>query len=154
ANGVATFGGLSIDRAGAGYTLGASAAGLFPATSGAFTVTNPVPALAGLSPSAASAGGPAFTLNVTGTGFLSGSVVLWGGPPRPTGLVGGDALSAAFGRADIAASGTVAVTVANPGPGGGGSNALSFVVNAPTPTPTSTPTPTATATAGVAPRAY
>lgn len=39
AAGVATFTGLSIDRSGVAYTLGATSAGLTPATSGAFTVT-------------------------------------------------------------------------------------------------------------------
>jgi CSLREA domain-containing protein len=39
--GVASFGGLSIDRAGAGYTLIASAAGLSPATSAPFNITVP-----------------------------------------------------------------------------------------------------------------
>lgn len=36
--GVATFSGLSIDKAGSGYTLRASASGLTPDTSGAFTI--------------------------------------------------------------------------------------------------------------------
>ncbi len=39
ASGVATFAGLSIDRAGAGYTLAASSGGLTGATSPAFTIT-------------------------------------------------------------------------------------------------------------------
>ena len=38
-NGVATFGNLSINRTGSGYTLGASAAGLTGATSTAFSIT-------------------------------------------------------------------------------------------------------------------
>lgn len=38
-NGVATFNGMSIDSAGAGYTLGASASGLTGATSNTFNVT-------------------------------------------------------------------------------------------------------------------
>jgi hypothetical protein len=44
AGGVATFSGLSIDSAGAGYTLTATASGLSSATSGAFTVL-PAPAV-------------------------------------------------------------------------------------------------------------
>src|SRR5204862_424251 len=38
-NGVATFAGLSIDKAGVGYTLAASASGLTGATSSAFDIT-------------------------------------------------------------------------------------------------------------------
>jgi hypothetical protein len=40
--GVATFSNLTLDKAGVGYTLVASATGLTPATSGAFTITAPV----------------------------------------------------------------------------------------------------------------
>jgi hypothetical protein len=43
-NGVATFGGLSIERAAAGYTLTASASGLASGASAAFTVTPGAPA--------------------------------------------------------------------------------------------------------------
>ena len=42
-NGVATFSGLSIDRAGNGYTLTAAASGLSGATSGAFNITTTPP---------------------------------------------------------------------------------------------------------------
>jgi hypothetical protein len=42
-NGIATFADLRIDRAGAGYSLSASATGLSGATSSAFTVTEPPP---------------------------------------------------------------------------------------------------------------
>jgi hypothetical protein len=38
-NGIATFSDLSIDLAGAGYTLHASATGLTDADSGPFTIT-------------------------------------------------------------------------------------------------------------------
>ena len=40
ASGVATFAGLSIDKSGAGYTLGATSSGLTSATSTTFTVTH------------------------------------------------------------------------------------------------------------------
>ena len=45
--GVATFANLSIDKAGTGYTLTASATGLTGATSGAFNVVAPVSVSAG-----------------------------------------------------------------------------------------------------------
>ena len=60
--GVATFSGLSIDRAGTGYTLGASAGGLVAATSSAFNVQTGAAARLGLTtePSASAANGVAF----------------------------------------------------------------------------------------------
>src|ERR1700744_2075252 len=45
-------------------------------------VANPTPAVTTLAPSQYSAGGPAFTLTVTGTGFMSTSQVLWNGVAR------------------------------------------------------------------------
>ena len=50
-NGRATFSGLSVDRAGAGYQLSATATGLTGTTSSAFTITQPVPASISISPS-------------------------------------------------------------------------------------------------------
>lgn len=48
------------------------------------TPPNPTPTITSLSPSSATAGGPAFTLTVTGTQFISGSQVLWNGSQAPT----------------------------------------------------------------------
>src|SRR2546428_6373784 len=45
------------------------------------TNTNPVPTTTGLSPTAAVAGGPGFTLTVTGTNFIGGT-----GDPKTTRL--------------------------------------------------------------------
>jgi hypothetical protein len=44
----------------------------------------PAPVITSLSPSRATAGGPAFTLKVIGTGFLGTDVVLWNGKPLAT----------------------------------------------------------------------
>jgi len=68
--GVATFGNLSINTAGAGYTLFAAALGLTGATSAAFTITPPP---AGLTFAAVSAGGD-HTCGVT----TSGAAYCWG----------------------------------------------------------------------------
>lgn len=43
-----------------------------------YTVGPPVPVITSLSPSSAAAGGAAFTLTITGTGFVPGIEVLWG----------------------------------------------------------------------------
>ena len=93
-----------------------------------FVVGNPVPTITGLNPSSATPGGPAFTLTVNGTGFISSSVVRWKGANRTTTYVSSTRLTAAITAADIAAAGTASVTVFNPAPGGGASNAAPFVV--------------------------
>jgi parallel beta-helix repeat protein len=94
-----------------------------------FQVTNPAPALTGISPDAAIAGDPAFILTVEGTGFVPESVVRWNGEDRATTFVSETRLTASISAADIAASGTQDVTVFTPGPGGGTSAALSFLVS-------------------------
>jgi hypothetical protein len=99
-----------------------------------------VPAIAALSPSSATAGGPAFNLTVNGTNFGGKAVVNWNGTPQVTTIVSGKQVVAAIPAAAIAASGRVAVTVTNPGTpgtgmyGGGGtlaetSSPMNFTVN-------------------------
>ena len=106
-------------------------------TSNALTFTvaasNPVPALTSLSPSSATAGGPGFTLTITGTGFVPASAVRWNGNPRTTTYVSSTQLQAAIPASDIVGAGTAQVTVLTPSPGGGTSNALPVTVAASTP---------------------
>ncbi|HEY1014002.1 MAG TPA: choice-of-anchor D domain-containing protein [Herpetosiphonaceae bacterium] len=92
---------------------------------------NPLPAIEQLGPSAAAAGGPAFTLDVVGTGFVAGSKVRWNGQDRPTTFVSGSQLKATIAAADLTQPGAMGVTVFTPAPGGGTSNAATFTVNAP-----------------------
>ena len=102
------------------------------ATSPAITVDpslRPAPLATSLSPTNANVGGPALTLTVTGSGFISESVVRWNGIARPTTFVSGTSLQAAISAADIAAVGTAQVTVFTPGPGGGTSSPLTFTIN-------------------------
>ena len=96
------------------------------------TTTNPVPSLTGLSPNSAVAGGPAFTLTVNGSNFVSGAVVQWNGAARTTTFVSAAQVTATILASDIAASGSAQVTVVNPSPGGGTSNALTFTVTSTT----------------------
>jgi hypothetical protein len=99
-----------------------------PAT---FTImqANPVPTITGLNPASAVAGSPAFTLTVTGTNFVSGSLVRWNGANRPTTFVSGTQLTAAIPAADVATTGNASVTVFNPAPGGGVSNPQTFNIS-------------------------
>jgi len=99
-----------------------------------FTITaanNPVPAITNLQPSSATAGSTAFTLTVTGTGFVSSSVVNFNGNARTTTFVSATQVTAAILASDVASTGTPSVTVTNPTPGGGTSNPLTFTITAP-----------------------
>jgi hypothetical protein len=103
---------------------------------------NPSPVISTLSPSAAPAGGAAFTLTVNGTGFITSSVVLWNGAARPTSFVSATQLRAAIAAADIATLGQSSVTVSTPAPGGGVSNAVVFSATPPPALSVSTTTAT------------
>ncbi len=88
-------------------------------TSATFTIAA-APAISSLSPSSAMEGGPAFTLTVNGTGFLSGAVVHWNGTALTTSFVGATQLTAQVPASLIAAPGTATVTVVESGVTSGG----------------------------------
>ncbi|MGB9752066.1 IPT/TIG domain-containing protein, partial [Roseiflexus castenholzii] len=67
-----------------------------------FTITNPTPTITAISPSSAPAGGSGFTLTITGTNFVNGSVVRWNGNPRATTFVSSTQLTATIPAGDIA----------------------------------------------------
>jgi len=92
--------------------------------------TAPVPLASSLSPSSASAGAPGLTLSVSGSGFLSSSVVRWNGVDRATTFVGTTQLRAAIAASDLATASSVPVSVFTPAPGGGTSPTLPFTVTA------------------------
>lgn len=98
---------------------------------------NPVPVVTSVAPATATAGGPAFTLTVNGSGFMTGSTVHWNGGARSSQLVSATQLTASIQSADIAATGTAQVTVVNPKPGGGTSSAIAFAIQNPAPVATS-----------------
>ena len=93
-----------------------------------YVTNNPVPAAASLSPSSANAGGSAFTLTVTGSSFISSSVVKWNGTSLTTTYVSSTSIKGAVTAAMIASAGTATVTVFNPTPGGGTSAGLTFSI--------------------------
>ena len=78
----------------------------------------PMPAVASLSPSSATAGGGQFLLTVNGAGFRHDSVVNWNGAFVVTTFVSLHQLFAVIPAADITQPGTVAVFVFNPPEGG------------------------------------
>ncbi len=114
----------------------ATSPGITSALSNAITVSNPVPTISAISPTSTTAGGSNFTLTVTGTNFVSNSVVNINGSPRATTFASSTQISATILAADIASSGTSSITVTNPTPGGGTSNSLTLTVTAPAPSAT------------------
>jgi len=93
------------------------------------TGSNPSPTVSSLSPSSALAGGPALTLTVNGTGFVTGSTVQFKGSNRGTTFVTATQLTATLTAADILTAGTAAVSAVNPTPGGGTSPAATFTIS-------------------------
>ena len=92
-----------------------------------------------LAPANASAGGSTFTLNVFGSGFITGTVVQWNGKTLPTQLVE-DAnanilyVTATVDQSLITKAGTIPVNTLNPHSGStnnGLSNTITFIINPP-----------------------
>jgi hypothetical protein len=103
-------------------------------TSGALSFTinkpaNPAPTITSLSPSSTTAGGPAFTLTVDGTQFISTSQVLWNGSQAPTTYESSTSLTAQIPASNLGSVGSASVAVQNPTPGGGTSGSLIFSIN-------------------------
>jgi hypothetical protein len=85
------------------------------------------PSITSVQPATVSAGGPAFTLTVNGSGFLSGSTVKWSGTSLPTSYSSDSLVTASVPANLIAICGRFPVTVTNPS---GTSNAnVTVVVN-------------------------
>ena len=109
--------------------------------SGTGVTSNPQPVLAMLSPTTATAGGAGFTLTLTGTNFVAGTIVEWNGVALTTTIVSATQVTAMVPAGDLTTGGAILVTVFNPLPGGGTSPALTltiadFAVSSPTPTQT------------------
>ncbi|HKW65252.1 MAG TPA: hypothetical protein VJN89_22055, partial [Candidatus Acidoferrum sp.] len=91
-----------------------------------------------ISPSIVATGGPAFTLTVNGGGFAPSAVVNVGPNgtnPRLTTFVNANQLLASIPASDIAAAGTLPISVTTPNPGGTTSEPKTlFIAQAPTAT--------------------
>jgi uncharacterized protein (TIGR03437 family) len=92
-----------------------------------FTISAPTPVLTSVSPNSASAGSSSFTLTANGSGFLSGSKVLWNTTPLSTSYVSGNELMALVSSSFIASPGFATIAVQNPG--GPTSSSLAFTIN-------------------------
>ncbi len=117
---------------------------------GGFTIStaNPIPLTSRLNPSSVVAGGTDFTLVVTGSNFISGSIVKWNGVSKGTNYVSPTQLNATITSTDIGSAGSASVTVFNPAPGGGTSNAQTFTITAPNPIPSTSSLNPSSAVAG------
>jgi hypothetical protein len=93
-----------------------------------FTVNNPVPVLTSLSTTKANAGGPGFTLTLSGSNFVTNSVTRWDGADRATTYVSASEIRASILENDLFAGGLCAVTVVNPIPAGGTSGTIYVTV--------------------------
>lgn len=103
-----------------------------PGGGGGTAITGPpavgasnAPVVAALSPASAPAGGPAFTLTVSGSDFTPDAVVRWNGASRATSYASPTSLTASIPASDLAQPGSVPVTVAEPN---GTSNTKTFAV--------------------------
>src|ERR1019366_7767807 len=106
--------------------------GLPTSNSLTLTVTG-TPAITALSPASVTAGGPSFTLTVTGSSFFAGATVRWNAHALTTALISSTQLTAAVPAASIATAGTALIDV-----WAGGSTysnaALFRITSAPAPT--------------------
>ncbi len=130
ANGIATFVNLSVTNAGgSNLTLVASAPYLTPTNSTAFNITNPAPVISGIDPFFVPADVGGFTIIVTGSSFVNGSVVYWNGMPLATTYVSPTELTAMVPGSYVTSTGSALITVGNPGPGGGLTGSLAFSID-------------------------
>ena len=97
-----------------------------------FSVDNPAPVISKITPSNVVAGSPDTLLDITGSGFLSTTVINWNGAVLSTTFVSTVEVKATLPAADLAGSSTGMITSVNPAPGGGGSAVTTFNVNSPT----------------------
>ena len=107
--------------------------GLYTSAALPFSVRNPIPTLAEHTPNPIFSASPSFTdppflddagqtvynLVLSGTGFVSNSVVLWNNSPRPFRIMGENQIEVLLSPADVALPGNNQITVTNPPPGGG-----------------------------------
>src|SRR5437763_355842 len=72
------------------------------------------PTLASINPATVTAGGDQFTLDATGTNFVSGTILLWGGNALPTTVTSATRLTAKVNALQIASPGNVNIRAIKP----------------------------------------
>ena len=91
-----------------------------------FTINNPSPSITAIDPLSAAAGA-AFTVTVTGTGFVASSAVSLNSIPLTVIAQTGTTLTAVAGEGTFTSVGSYSIVVFNPGPGGG-SDSIGFAI--------------------------
>lgn len=102
-----------------------------------FTVNNPLPQLTSLSVTKALVNSEEMTLDIAGSGFVSGVTVNFGSVALTPTVVSPNQITIRIPKDSLAKSGILAVSASNLSPGGGISNSLEFAVENPAPTLTS-----------------
>ena len=98
-----------------------------------FTVLNPLPEVVSLSAASVIAGSSDFTLEISGSNFVSDTTVAFGPLVLTPTAWTATRLTATVPASAIARAGVLSLSVASPSPGGGGSNELPFTVANPVP---------------------
>ena len=84
--------------------------------------------MSSVSPDNSCQNGPPLTITAGGSGFISGSSVLWNGSSRTTRFVSASQLEADLNSSDLAVAGTTSITVVDPF-GNVSASSVSFSVN-------------------------
>ncbi len=116
-----------------------------------FAIINPTPTITTLSPASLAAGSAAFTLTVTGAGFVSAATVQVDGSARPTTFRSATTVTAVLPASDVTSVGTHTITVVNPTACVGGvcaSNGVTLSITTPPAAPTITTISPSSVTAG------
>ena len=98
---------------------------------GSVTPGSGMPQVTSLSPDSGNAEDAPFELTVNGSGFQSGSSVLWNDAVLATTYLSAGQLTAEVPSADLLGAGTANIKVRNPAPDGGTSAPAIFTINAP-----------------------
>src|SRR5574337_1840277 len=115
-----------------------------------FWVNNPVPTITSISPTSIAGSGPAFTLTINGTNFVSASMAKWNGAFRTATYVSPTQITTLISAADIASMGTVTVNAFNNLPDGGTSADQTFTITVPLPPTITSLSPASTMAPGAA----
>ena len=85
-----------------------------------------MPVLNAISPDNIVAGSATFTITISGSGFIDGSVINWNGLPLTTTYNSSAALTAVVLAANVSTAAMIQVSVSSPAPGGGISSSIPF----------------------------
>src|SRR5437588_1540184 len=98
-----------------------------------FTINNPAPQISGISASTVTTISGGSTVTVSGSGFVSSSVVTWNGAARTTTFVSATELQFLLQASDVASVGSAQISVSNSAPGGGTASPVQITIVYPVP---------------------